>query len=104
MGLRGGVWSLVGGVELSERPDEPAVDGLPSVDSFFTEDFFRAGTPSGHVHCNRGRWSGSAGGTWKGAHVSLAVGAPHAVRLRLVALGRPGVNTDTDAGEQLKPP
>lgn len=46
---RGGVLSRVGGVELSESPDEPAVEGRVSGTSFFA-DFFRAGTPSGHVH------------------------------------------------------
>jgi len=47
----GGVCSRVGGVDASDRPEEPAVEGLPSTESFLTTGFFRAGTPSGHVHC-----------------------------------------------------
>lgn len=46
----GGVCSRVGGVDASDRPEDPAVEGLPSPESFLTTDFFRAGTPSGHVH------------------------------------------------------
>jgi hypothetical protein len=46
----GGVRSLVGGVDPSDKPDDPAVDGRPSPESFVT-DLFRAGTPSGQVHC-----------------------------------------------------
>jgi hypothetical protein len=45
----GGVWSRVGGVDDSDGPDDPAVDGR-STESFRVVDFFRAGTPSGHVH------------------------------------------------------
>jgi len=44
------VLSRVGGVEVSDNPDESAVDGRPSMLSFRGVDFFRAGTPSGHVH------------------------------------------------------
>lgn len=46
----GGVCSLVGGVDASERPEEPAVEGLPSIESFLGVPFLRMGTPSGHVH------------------------------------------------------
>lgn len=48
---RGGVRSLVGGVEPSDI-DDPAVDGRPSnsKESFLAVDFFRAGAPSGQVH------------------------------------------------------
>ena len=47
----GGVLSRVGGVEASDKPDEPAVDGLPStVSTLLDVLFLRCGTPSGHVH------------------------------------------------------
>lgn len=47
----GGVLSRVGGVEPSDNPDEPAVDGLPStVSTLLDVLFLRCGTPSGHVH------------------------------------------------------
>jgi hypothetical protein len=51
--LLGGECSRVGGVDASDSPDEPAVDGRASTEgaSFFTFDFLRAGTPSGQVHC-----------------------------------------------------
>lgn len=49
-GRLGGVCSLVGGVDPSDIPDDPAVEGLPSAESFLATDFFLAGTPSGHVH------------------------------------------------------
>lgn len=51
--LLGGLCSLVGGVEDSDKPDEPAVDGLPSksTESLFAAAFLRTGTPSGHEHC-----------------------------------------------------
>jgi len=45
----GGVRSLVGGVDPSDKPEDPAVDGRPSPASFLTTDFFR-GAPSGQVH------------------------------------------------------
>lgn len=48
---RGGVSSRPGGVDASERPDEPAVDGRPSTSSRREMLFLRAGTPSGHEHC-----------------------------------------------------
>ena len=41
--------SRVGGVEASDIPEDPAVEGL-SPGSFLGADFFLAGTPSGHVH------------------------------------------------------
>jgi hypothetical protein len=44
------VLSRVGGVEVSDNPDESAVDGRPSTLSFRGVLFFLAGTPSGHVH------------------------------------------------------
>lgn len=47
---RGGVSSLAGGVDASDKPDDPAVDGLPSTSSRLTTLFLRAGTPSGHEH------------------------------------------------------
>ncbi len=60
---RGGVWFRVGGVDASDTPDEPAVEGLVSIigDSIGVDGwdddwslrgagFFRVGTPSGHVH------------------------------------------------------
>jgi hypothetical protein len=46
-----GVCSLVGGADPSDRPEDPAVDGRPSKESFLATDFFRAGAPSGQVHC-----------------------------------------------------
>lgn len=45
-----GVCSLVGGVDASERPEDPAVEGLPSIESFLVVPFLRTGIPSGHVH------------------------------------------------------
>jgi hypothetical protein len=48
--LLGGLGSLVGGVDPSDSPEDPAVEGLPSPESFLVADFLRAGTPSGHVH------------------------------------------------------
>ncbi len=48
---RGGVSSRPGGVDASERPEEPAVDGRPSTSSRREMLFLRAGTPSGHEHC-----------------------------------------------------
>ncbi len=55
----GGVRFRIGGVDRSDT-DEPAVDGLASntgdsalCESLLTEGFFRAGTPSGHLHCSR---------------------------------------------------
>lgn len=56
MGSRlGGVSCLAGGVEVSDTPDDPAVDGLVSnpvstAGSLRGAGFLRAGTPSGHVH------------------------------------------------------
>jgi hypothetical protein len=47
---RGGVSSLAGGVDASDKPEDPAVDGLPSTSSLLTTLFLRAGTPSGHEH------------------------------------------------------
>jgi len=49
----GGVCSLVGGVDVSEGPEDPAVEGLPSR-SFLTVPFLRTGAPSGHVHLRHG--------------------------------------------------
>lgn len=46
-----GVCSLVGGVDPSDKPEDPAVDGRPSSESFLTVDFFRVGADSGQVHC-----------------------------------------------------
>lgn len=84
----GGVWSLVGGVELSDSPDEPAVDGLPSAESFLLVDFFRAGAPSGHVHFEQARsqYIGSARSIGELAYISLAVCTTHAIRFRLITL------------------
>lgn len=47
---RGGVISLAGGVEASDNPDDPAVEGLLSESSLRTTLFFRVGTPSGQEH------------------------------------------------------
>jgi len=47
---RGGVISLAGGVEASDNPDDPAVEGLLSGSSLRTILFLRAGTPSGQEH------------------------------------------------------
>lgn len=46
--------SLVGGVDDSDIPDDPAVDGLSSRsrESFRAPLFLRVGTPSGQEHCN----------------------------------------------------
>lgn len=49
-GRLGGVCSLVGGVDASESPEDPAVEGLPSIEPFLAVPFLRTGTPSGHVH------------------------------------------------------
>ena len=52
----GGVWCLVGGVELSERPEELAVDGRTSALSIWIEStllggaLLRGSTPTGQVH------------------------------------------------------
>jgi hypothetical protein len=46
----GGVISLAGGVEASDKPDDPAVEGLPSGSSLRTTFFLREGTPSGQEH------------------------------------------------------
>lgn len=49
----GGVWSRVGGVEVSDRPEDSAVDGRPSKSSVGCScdvEFLLTGTPSGHVH------------------------------------------------------
>ena len=43
----GGVCSRVEGVDPLE---DPAVEGLPSLDPFLPSIFFREGTPSGQVH------------------------------------------------------
>jgi hypothetical protein len=51
-----GVASRVGGVDCSDRPDEPAVEGLGiSTDSrvFLLAERFRDGMPSGQVHYTR---------------------------------------------------
>jgi hypothetical protein len=47
---RGGVISLAGGVEASDNPDDPAVEGLLSGSSLRTTLFLRIGTPSGQEH------------------------------------------------------
>lgn len=47
---RGGVISLAGGVEASDNPDEPAVEGLLSGSSLRATLFLRVGTPSGQEH------------------------------------------------------
>ena len=47
-----GECSLVEGVgDASERPEDPALEGLPpSIESLLAAPFLRGGTPSGHVH------------------------------------------------------
>lgn len=47
---RGGVISLAGGVEASDNPDDPAVEGLLSGSSLRTTLFLRVGRPSGQEH------------------------------------------------------
>lgn len=50
----GGVWLRVGGVEPSDTPEDPAVEGRPSNPStvgFRDDVLFELETPSGHVHC-----------------------------------------------------
>lgn len=47
---RGGVSSLAGGVDASDNPEDPAVEGRPSPSSLLATLFLRAGTPSGHEH------------------------------------------------------
>jgi len=47
---RGGVISLAGGVEASDNPDDPAVEGLLSGSSLRAILFLRVGTPSGQEH------------------------------------------------------
>jgi hypothetical protein len=47
---RGGVISLAGGVEASDNPDDPAVEGLLSGSSLRATLFLRVGTPSGQEH------------------------------------------------------
>jgi hypothetical protein len=80
------VLSRVGGVEVSDIPDESAVDGRPSILSFRDDDFLRVGTPSGHVH-----WTGVSfffGRLQDGAHVSLPMSASHAIGFGLITLSR----------------
>lgn len=81
----GGVCSLVGGVDASDSPDEPAVEGLPSTESFLTADFFLAGTPSGHVHCTK-KLLGHQQPLEGSSYISLAVRTAHAIWLRLITL------------------
>lgn len=44
-----GEWSLSGGVEASDTPEDPAVEGLAS-SSRLAMLFLRTGTPSGQEH------------------------------------------------------
>lgn len=83
--LLGGVCSLVGGVDPSDRPEDPSVDGRPS-ESLLLSDFLRAGTPSGHVHCQNCCQKMISSTLYINSYISLAMCAPHAVWLRLVTL------------------
>jgi hypothetical protein len=78
------VLSRVGGVEVSDNPDESAVDGRPSILSFLGVVFFRAGTPSGHVHYST--INHLFGESKKEAHIALPMSASHAIRFCLVTL------------------
>lgn len=86
----GGLLSLTGGVDASDTPEEPAVEGRPSLSSpsFREVDFLRAGTPSGQVHWFGKNWLQRPLGQKHLTHVSLPVRTPHAVWFGLIALER----------------
>lgn len=79
------------GVDASDTPDEPAVDGrvsrpVSAADSRFCVGLLRDGTPSGHVHCGEivfRYWT-----VWRryDAYLALSVSTAQTVGLRLVAL------------------
>ena len=87
----GGVWFLVGGVELSEMPEELAVDGRMSEGSMCTVStllggaLFRGSTPTGQVHCTTSPEKGG-GREENETHVSLAMSTTVALGFVLVAL------------------
>ena len=72
---RGGVCSLVGGVDDSDRPDdsfmESLIEGLLSAGSRLLF-FLREGTASGHTHCRSRKYENMSGrGTRLLAHLVI---------------------------------
>lgn len=80
------------GVDASDTPDEPAVDGRVSrpvsdAESRFCAGFFRDGTPSGQVHC---RIAVRVWTVWRihATYLTLPVCTAQTVGFRLVTLRR----------------
>ena len=81
----GGVLSRVGGVEASDNPEDPAVEGRFSrASTFFGAFFFLCGTPSGQVHYQGGKSQATAQDY--NTYLSLAMNTTDTVGLGLVTL------------------